>query len=226
VSVLFAWPEAARVGSRIARDRLFRQAGGGKTIRQLYEEQVERIDWAFKLFDRSVNLRPANGVAEIEVIQVTLRGDGLDDRVLAHIDKALPHPTIMEIVREMSSREEIQLAAAYKRRSEADRSQVVTAEHWRSGWKRATSERKPLPQAVSLDGLYAGLLRNIWPSPARPGESLRQQAERLSAAAMQAKAVRRLEGQVKRERNFARQVELNRDLRAARDKYKELTGGT
>ena len=54
---------------------------------------------------------------------------------------------------------------------------------------------------------------------------MREQADRLSAAAMQAKAVRRLEGQVKRERSFARQVELNRDLRAARDKYRELTGG-
>ena len=81
-----------------------------------------------------------------------------------------------------------------------------------------------MPQAASLDGLYAGLLRSIWPCPARPGESLREQADRLSVAAMQAKAVRRLEGQVMRERNFARRVELNRDLRASRDKYRELTG--
>lgn len=70
---LFAWPEAARVDIRISRDRLFRAAGGSKTIRQLYEEQVERIDWAFKLFERSVNLRSADGVTEVEVKGVSRR---------------------------------------------------------------------------------------------------------------------------------------------------------
>lgn len=226
MSVLFAWPDAARVGSRIARDRLFRQAGGSKMIRQLYEEQVERVDWSFKLFERSVNLRAGDGVSEIEVIRIALRRDALDDRVLAHIDKALPHQTVFELTRTAPGGEEMQLAAAYKRKSQADRSQVVAYEHWRGEWVPATAERQPLPQVVSLDGLYAGLLRGIWPLPARPDESLREQADRLSAAAMQAKAVRRLEGQVKRERNFARQVELNRDLRAARERYRELTGGT
>jgi hypothetical protein len=223
VSVLFAWPEAARVEGRIPRDRLFRAAGGGKAIRALYEAQVERIDWLFKLFERSVNLRPADGVTEIEVIRIVLRGDNLDDRVLAHLDKALPHATIFELVRALPKREEVQVAAAYKRRSEADRSQIVAHEHWRSDWMPAAAGRGPLPQAVSLEGLYAGLLRAIWPHPARPGESLRAQAERLSAAAMQAKAVRRLEGQVKRERAFARQVELNRDLRRAKDRFRKLT---
>lgn len=225
MSTLFAWPEAARVGKRINRDKLFSAAGGGKAIRQLYEEQVDRIDWAFKLFVRSVNLEPADGVGEIEVIRIHLRGGKLDDRVLIHIDKAMPHPTIFELIRTAPSGEEVQLAAAYKRRSEADRSQVVTYEHWRTDWMPAT-ERQPLPQAVSLEGLYAGLLRSIWSHPPRPQETLRCQAERLSEAAMQAKAVRQIEGQVKRERNFARQVELNRDLRTAREKYRELTDRT
>ena len=220
---LLAWPEAARVGGRLSRERMFRAAGGGKAIRQLYEEQVERIDWAFKLFERSVNLRAADGVTEIEVIQVDLRGDRLDDRILAHIDNSLPHPLIFELIRHGRGADDVQLAAAYKRRSDADRSQVVTNEHWRSGWLPASKAREPLPQAVSLDGLYAGLLRNIWAYPPRPGETLREQAERLSAAAMQAKTVKRLEGQVRRETNFARQVTLNRDLRAAKEKHRDLT---
>lgn len=223
---LFAWPDAARVAKRINRDKLFSVAGGGKAIRQLYEAQVDRIDWAFKLFVRSVNLPPADGVTEIEIIRIFLRQDRLDDRVLVHIDKTIPHPTIFELVRPAPGGEEVQLAAAYKRRSEADRSQVVTYGHWRSGWMPAATERQPLPQAVSLEGLYAGLLRCIWPHPPRAEEMLRSQAERLSEAAAQAKAVLRLEGQVRRERSFARQVELNRELRSAREKHRELTDGT
>jgi hypothetical protein len=223
MSTLFAWPEAARVGTRIARDKLFRAAGGGKTIRAIYDDQVERVEWAFKLFDRSVNLPPADGVREIEVIVVKLRGDRLDDRVLGHIDKALPHPTIFEVTRMGPGSNELQMAAAYKRRSDADYSQVVTSEHWRGDWVPADAQRAPLPQAVSLDGLYAGLLRSIWPYPQRKGETLREQAERLSAATAQAKVLRRIETQVRREANFAKKVELNRELRSTKEKLRGLT---
>jgi hypothetical protein len=52
---------------------------------------------------------------------------------------------------------------------------------------------------------------------------VREQAERLSEAAKQGKLVRRLETQLRRERNFARQVELNRDLRSAKERLRGLT---
>ena len=223
MSTLFAWPAAAKVENRIARDRLFRQAGGGKAIRALYDAQVERIDWAFKLFERSVNLPPAGGVDEIEVFRLTLRSDRIDDRVLAHIDKAIPHPIIFELVRHAPDGDEVTLAAAYKRRSEADKSQSVALEHWRGEWVADTQTRVPLPQAAGLEGLYAGLLRSLWPYGARGGESLRAQAERLSQIVTQGKAVERLQLKLRREGDFARKTEINRELRAAQAALKELT---
>lgn len=223
--MLYAWPEAARVDRRIPRDQLFRRAGGGKTIRALYETQVERIDWAWKLFERSVNLPATGDVNEIQIIRIRLRRPELDDRVLIHIDKALPRHTWFELVRVSPDGPEIQAAAAFKRASDADSTKVVAHEHWRSAWTPDTSVRMVLPAAVSLQGLYGGLLRSIWPYPAREGESVRAQAERLSAIAAQAKAVERLNTAVRREASFAREVEKNRELRAARARLKELTDG-
>ena len=223
MSTLFAWPAAAKVESRIPRDRLFRQAGGGKAIRALYDAQVQRIDWAFKLFERSVNLPPAGGVDEIEVFRLTLRSDRIDERVLAHIDKAIPHPIVFELVRHAPDGDEVMLAAAYKRRSEADKAQTVTLEHWRGAWVAETQARVPLPQAASLEGLYAGLLRSLWPHGPRGGESLRAQAKRLSKVAAHGKAVERLQLQLRREGDFARKTEINRELRAGQAALKELT---
>lgn len=223
MSTLFAWPAAGKVESRVPKDKLFRSAGGGKAIRALYDGQVQRIDWAFKLFERSVNLPPAGGVEEIEVFRLTLRSDRIDDRVLAHIDKAIPHPILFELTRHAPDGDETMLAAAYKRRSEADKSQLVTLEHWRREWLADTQTRAPLPQATSLEGLYAGLLRSLWPYEARDGESLRSQAERLSKIATQGKAVERLQLQLRREGDFARKTEINRELRAAQAALKELT---
>lgn len=223
MTALFAWPEAARVDRRIPRDALFRAAGGGKAIRALYENQVERIDWAFKLFERSINLPPAGGVAEIQVIVLTLRGGELDDRVLAHIDKALPRQTWFELVRAAPDGSEVQSASAYKRASDAAQAQVVTADHWRGDWQAVDAPRRALPAAVTLEGLYGGLLAALWPYPVRAGETLRAHAERLSSVAAQARSVERLRVLVRREKDFARQIERNRELRAAEAAFKELT---
>lgn len=223
MSPLYTWPDAARLDRRIPRDQLFRRAGGGKTIRALYEAQVERIDWAFKLFERTVNLPAGAHVAEIQVIQVSLRSGELDDRVLAHIDKALPRQTWFELSRPSPDGPEVQSVAAFKRTSDADRSKVVMHEHWRGNWLPATAPRKALPVAVNLDGLYAGLLRSLWPHPARADENVRSQADRLSEIATQAKAVERVKAAVRRETDFARQVEKNRELRVALARLNELT---
>ena len=130
---------------------------------------------------------------------------------------------MFELVRHAPDGDEVMLAAAYKRRSEADKAQTVTLEHWRGAWVAETQARVPLPQAASLEGLYAGLLRSLWPHGPRGGESLRAQAERLSKVAAHGKAVERLQLQLRREGDFARKTEINRELRAGQAALKELT---
>ena len=215
----FAWPLAARFDQRVPRDRLFAQAGGSKTIRDLYADQVDRIIWTHKLFVQSVNLSPGDGVEEIVVLGVTLKADRLDDQVLAHVDAALPRHTIFELRRG----DEVALAGAYKRRDESDRHRMVVGPHMRGGWRLADSPRAPLPTAIDLGGLYAGLLRAMWPYPQRSGETLRAHADRVSQAIAERKKVDRLASSVRREPAFARQVELNRDLREAKRRLGNLT---
>ena len=214
-AALFAWPDAARVGMVVAREKLFAQAGGGKAIRALYQAEVDRVEWAYKLFERSVNLSPTDAVVEIQVFRLHLRGSELDDRLLAHLDKAIPRQTWFELQRAAPDGSEIACAAAYKRTSDADPGRIVVAEPWRTDWFAATAPRASLPPAVSLEGLYAGLLRSLWPYRTRAGETLRAQAERLSAVAAQAKTVERLRATVRREGDFARRIETNRTLRTA-----------
>lgn len=215
----FAWPAAARFDQRVPRDRLFARAGSGKTIRGLYAAQVERITWTHKLFERSVNLLPGDGVEEIVVLEVTLRNDRVDDKVLAHVDAALPRHTLFELRRGA----EVATVTAYKRRDESDASRMVVGPHVRGSWQSADAQRTPLPPATHLGGLYAGLLRALWPHPQWPGETLRDHADRLSAVIVEERKVDRLAGRVRRETAFARQVELNRDLREAKRRLAALT---
>ena len=216
----FDWPRATWFGQRVPRDRLLAEAGGGKSIRDLYPSQVERITWTHKLFERSVNLAPGGGVEEIEVIEIRMKGDKLDDRVLAHVDAALRRHTVLEL----RCGDELAMAAAYKRRDESDGARMVVGPHMRGPWRPALAPRPPLPPATDLGGLYAGLLGALWPHPRHPGETLRDHADRVSSAAAEARKVERLTGRINREKSFARQVELNRELREAKRRLAALTG--
>lgn len=211
---LFAWPAAARFGQRVPRERLFVRAGGGKVIRSLYAEQVERIVWAWKLYPGSVGL-PPGGVSEIEVLTIDLRSDALDLRVLAHIDKAVPQRTMFELKRG----NEACTAAAFKRAGDrsamARDKEMVAGEHAVGPWTSG-DRRELVPVAVSLKGLYAGLLRAVWERPMREGETLRAQAERLAELARRERQIATLEARMRRESVFARKVVLNQELRKMR----------
>ena len=115
------------------------------------------------------------------------------------------------------------MAAAYKRRDESDASRMVVGPHVRQDWQPAGEPRVPIPPATHLGSLYAGLLRSLWPHPHRTGEGLRDQAERVAAAMAERRKVDRMADRVRREASFARQVELNRDLREAQRRLAALT---
>ena len=52
--------------------------------------------------------------------------------------------------------------------------------YFASAWQPTTAARRPLPIALDLHSLYEQLLRSLLPQPARPGESLPEQLERLT----------------------------------------------
>lgn len=77
----------------------------------------------------------------------------------------------------------------------------------------AGAPRQPLPVALDLAGLYRELLRCLIPLPARRGETLRDQLERLAQVRAAERECAQLEAQLARAKQFNRKVEVNRALR-------------
>ncbi|MFC6674088.1 DUF4391 domain-containing protein [Marinobacterium aestuariivivens] len=151
---LFAWPKAAAFGRAIPKRKIYDHADAKTALKDLFVQDVDQITWAYKLAPETINIPATEAVSEIQVFQVKLKTSGLDHKVLQAIDKAIPFPILFEL----SYRDQIKLAAAYKRPHETDSNRWVVGRYFESDWQPEETQREPLPMALNLSVLYEQLL--------------------------------------------------------------------
>ena len=210
MTVLFRWPEAAAVGRVIPKERLYAEAGVTKAVRQRFIDEIQRVRWAYKLSEESLRLRGREGVTEVQVFQIELKGAEVSDSVLTAIDKSVPSPIIFELRRGSTARAEVQLAAA--RKEPGPRGPKLSS-YFRGGWVPASVERSALPPAIDLPGLYSQLLTALMPMQSRPGEGLSEAIARMTRIRKLERDIGELDRGVRTEPQLNRKVELRKELR-------------
>lgn len=217
VPALFNFPVKARVARVVPKSKIYEHGPVNSALRDKFVGQVEQITWAFKLAPETINLPARGGVAEIQVFDITLKAAELDEDVLRAIDRAIPLPIIFQLHHEQRTR----MVATFKRPSEADANKWVIDGYFAGDWLPSSSPRRSLPVALDLQGLYEQLLRCLLPSPARMGESLPEQLQRLNRLRSLHSEHARLEARLHKEKQFNRKVVLNAQLREIQNEIAE-----
>lgn len=217
-TALIAWPRQAKVDRPVAKAKIYAHAKPSAALRALFVAQVDSITWAYKLSPETLNLPAKPGVPEIEVFEVALKLPDISHSALRCIDKAIPFPILFNLRFEGRT----QPIAAHKRPSDAASDQWVVGDYHAAKWQSDDVARPALPMALDLLGLYEQLLRQHFAVPARPGESLRDQLDRLSALATKQLAAAKLESRLHSEKQFNRKVEINAELRTLRSELASL----
>ena len=173
------FPEAAKFGHVIPKEKLYSKAGANAELKQLFVEQVAQIKWAFKLAESTINLAKTEQVHELEVIHIKLKSQTLDEKILTAIDKAIPHPTLFMLTRdskqgdkvkgeneEEPAEQEIAYQAAHKLKTitQSNKEKWQQSAYLISKWLVQSSQHAtPLPAATSLENLYSQLLQALIP---------------------------------------------------------------
>lgn len=212
-AVLFDYPTQAAVGNIIPKTQIVARARA-RGLRDRLSAEVAEVRWAYKLARISLNLVASPDLSEFQIFRITLKpGIKIIAESLLHaIDQAVPSPIAFEIV----AGSKICTVAAYKRVNEADVTKQVLGDYLWGDWLPQDASRQPLPVVLDVAGLYRELLRSLIPLSARPGESLRDQLDRLAMVRAAERECARLEVQLNREKQFNRKIEINRLLREAR----------
>ena len=216
---MHAWPAQAAVNRPVPKTKIYAHAKPTAALRALFVDQVESITWAYKLAPETINLPAKPDVPEIEVFEIALKLPDVSHSVLRCIDKAIPFPILFVLRFEGRS----QAIAAYKRPSDSDSHQWVLGDYHAAPWQKDDAPRAALPVALDLQGLYEQLVRHHWAIAARPGESLRDQLDRLAHLSAKQTAATKLEARLAQEKQFNRKIEINAQLRTVRTELHALS---
>lgn len=205
----YRWPEAAKFGRRVPKEKFYEHGTVSTAVREKFINEVQRITWAYKLAEATINLPGTSAVPEIQVFTIDAKTDDVSEGVLGAIDKAIPFPIIFEIARHREQ-PEVRIAAAHKQLGEGT---PKLSAYYSTGWQPEDTTRQALPTAITLPALYAALLQPLTPITARPGEEMSDVADRLATVRKLEREVASLERKLRTEPQLNRKVELRRTLK-------------
>jgi hypothetical protein len=218
----FDYPKGSAFGRVVPKTKIYGYAGANTALKERFVREVDQVVWRFKLAPETLNLGATKAVSEIQVFGISLKTGKLDEAILRAIDKAIPFPLIFEL----TWRGKRKAVAAFKRPSEADAAKWVISEYFATDWVPEDAPREPLPVALDMSGLYAGLLAAIFPaglvSGAERGEDIQALVARAEAVRAKKREVGRIKSRLTREKQFNKRVAINAELRKANQELAEL----
>lgn len=177
--VHWKFPDAAKFGRIIPKDKLYEQIGANSELKQLFVDQVAQITWAYKLANNTINLAKTAEVQELEVIQLKLKKQSIDEIVLSAIDRAIPHPTLFILLRDLKStspkdheisEDKLMYEIAYQAAHKIKTTTQSNKEKWQQSAYLQSQWVKPheltpvrLPIAIDLGGLYSQIIEALVP---------------------------------------------------------------
>lgn len=218
MSVLYNFPKQAAVGRILAKSKIYEHASPSSKVKELFVREVEKITWAYKLAQNTINLSASRAVKEIQIFEIALKTKNISQEVLQAIDTAIPSPIIFVI----SFKSKIRYLAAYKRPSEADKKKSVLSTYFETDWMSDNAELAKLPVVLNLEALYQKILKSIIKLPERRGESIDSLVLRAELLQARSSEIAKLESRMRREKQFNKKVELNSKLRKLSQELEEL----
>lgn len=203
-------PQSTEFNRRIPKQKFYENLSISPAMKRTFVEQIKVIWWRNKIAPTTINIAPGKSVAEIEVIEISLRGREFDEAVLRLIDREIPY----HILFLLECEGKYQAWIAYKEASGAGNSTFKVDTYYHSDWTDASD--LPLQvDGLTLDQVYENFLRQVSGGrlQANSGSDLKESIEREKRRQALEKQIAVLQGKIKREKQFNRQVEMNAELK-------------
>ena len=222
-ALLYRWPDTAKFGRVVPKNKFYERGRVTTAVKGKFVDEVQRITWAYKLAESTINLPGTKTLPELQVFQIDAKGDDVSDVVLTAIDKTVKTPIIFEITRSTAASPQTRMVAAHKHLGAGV---PKVGAYFTTSWQGAETGRAPIPTAINLSTLYAALLAPLLPVAARPGEELSEVTARLEAARQLEREIGTLERKMRNEPQLNRKVELRRALKTKQGSLADLTSQT
>jgi hypothetical protein len=215
---LFAYPPNSAFGQIVPKQKIYDRAKPAASLKELFVSQVERIIWAHKLAPETINIHSTDSVTEIQIFTLSLKNPQLKTEVLSCIDRAIPFPIIFELRYQQTYK----VAAAYKYPNPGNKDNWKISDYFATDFFSSDTKRQPLPVCLNMESLYENLLRPLLPCPPLNNETLSDHIKRIELIAHKRHSLQKLHAQIKKEKQFNRQIGINAQIRALNKEIQSL----
>ena len=197
------FPQMTFFNKPIPKAKFYEKLPVTQAVKNCFVNEIAGIVWRNKLSAETLNVQPGSRVQELEVIEISLKGEALNDSVLKVIDKGIPYQLLFLLKRG----EEYQLCMGYK---ETETSTVK--EYFKTDWM--TFGALPLQiTGLTLDEVCDNFIRQIHGNlqSAESGD-LKTELEVTKEEEKLQKRIAQLEKKLLTEKQFKKQMAIRAEL--------------
>lgn len=211
------YPTSTHVDRLVPKTAFYKHLEINTRLKMRFVEDVERIQWLYKLAPSTMNVDEGKAVHEIVVFLVTLKvEDTLDDVFLA-IDRQMPRYVVFVLQYANRSR----LLLNYKEWADANKTRFNILKTFRTKWMPLAKVKLELAGS-SLDNIYeafAGQISGFGTTNATDTKQIMALQDELTR---KRRAAEVLQKRVRNETQFAKQMELNSEARTLKREIAKL----
>ena len=214
---MFGLPESTYFGKLVPKNKFYDKLTIDKKLERSFIDQINSIRWAHKLSADTLNVEKGSIVEEVEVFLIKLKTSEIDLNVLRQMDRQLHYHLIFILEYE----EQYQLWTGYK--EESTNAAFKVGYYYHTDW--VTEDTFSLRiDGLNMDTIYENLVRQIAGDTLiqENSESLKETVERQAAREKLEKDIEKLRAQIRKEKQFNRQVELNKQLKQLIKKLEDI----
>lgn len=151
---MIAFPEHAKVGRIVAKERFY--SGIDTATKNLFQNEIARIVWEYKLAPNTINLPAKKWPEEIEVFRVSIKNSEVPEKVLKAIDSAIPYPILFLIEKGTIEKAII----CHKIQNQKDQNSAKVDTYFDTGWNDDKLASVKI-DGLSINAVYENFLRQI-----------------------------------------------------------------
>lgn len=210
----FNFPTSTIVAKNVPKNAFYKRAKAQRTtaLRTFLTEAFESILWLYKLHPSTLNIADGQQVHEIDVFYCKMSTTHIDERLLSELDMLLPRHTLYIIDRDGSTD-----LMMFPKTINAQGHIVQNGKM--EAWTNVDLSATPLTiTGHDMDMLYGDFLGKLSHLNTQTEAEYAKAAEQRQRQELLKRQYAALQKKIKNEKQFSRQLEMNRELKALKAK--------
>ena len=211
------YPVSTLVGKPVPKNAFYKHLELNTRLRTRFVEDVEKIVWAAKYTPSTLNVEDGATVHEIVFFEVTVRAEDLTDEIFLTIDKMMPRHVVFVLV----YGDRCRLLINYKEWADKEKGTFNIVKTFRTSWQPAEGISLTI-EGGTMDKIYESFAGQVSGFGTNNATDTRRIIAIENEIATKQKLAEALQKKIRKEKQFARQVEMNTEARALKREIAKL----